>query len=70
MGKLLRTTQHKRRRDAGATVEYAWAEYGEIDPDRKWIAKLRERGGYVISSEKLREALNRHKAPYGTKENV
>lgn len=51
-------------------VEYAWDRYGEIDPEREWIGKLRVRGGYVESSEKLREALNRHKAPYGTKENA
>lgn len=50
------------------TVEYAWDRYGEIDPEREWIRKLRVRGGYVESSEKLREALNRHKAPYGTKD--
>ena len=45
------------------TAEYAWTKYCEIDPDREWIAKLRVRGGYEISSEKLREALNRHRAP-------
>jgi hypothetical protein len=48
-------------------AEYAWDRYGEIDPEREWIGKLRVRGGYVESSEKLREKLNRHKAPYGTK---
>jgi hypothetical protein len=49
-------------------VEYAWDRYGEIDPEREWIGKLRVRGGYVDSSEKLREAFNRHKARYGTKD--
>jgi len=50
------------------SAEYAWDRYGEIDPEREWIRKLRARGGYVESSEKLREALNRHEAPYGTKD--
>jgi hypothetical protein len=49
------------------TVEYAWTEYAKIDPDRKWIAKLRERGGYEISSEKLREAVNRQSAVWTPK---
>jgi hypothetical protein len=27
--------------------EYAWDRYGEIDPEREWRGKLRERGGYL-----------------------
>lgn len=54
-------------------VEYAWDRYGEIDPDREWIGKLRVRGGYVESSEKLKAALENYqkrwnpKPPDGTK---
>ena len=43
------------------SAEYAWDRYREIDPEREWIVKLRERGGYVASSEKFKEAMDRHK---------
>lgn len=57
-------------------VEYAWDRYGEIDPEREWIRKLRVRGGYVESPEKFRAALEENqrrwntKQPDGTKENA
>jgi hypothetical protein len=50
--------------------------YGEIDPEREWIKKLRERGGYVESSAKFREVLDNYqkrwnsKPPDGTKDNA
>jgi hypothetical protein len=41
------------------SAEYAWDRYGEIDPEREWIVRLRERGGYVTPSERLRDAMER-----------
>jgi hypothetical protein len=57
--------EHSRRDDFPnvKTAEYPWTKFREIDRDREWIAKLRVRGGCEISSEKLPEALNRHRAP-------
>ena len=54
---------HDRNFPTYKEVEYAWARYAEIDPEREWIKKLRVRGGYVESAEKLKQALNRHKVP-------
>jgi hypothetical protein len=60
----LESTGLTKRRDEfpnDKSAEYAWDRYGEIDPEREWIVKLRERGGYVTSSEQFREAMDRHK---------
>jgi hypothetical protein len=54
-------------------VEYAWDRYGEIDPEREWIGRLRVRGGYVESLDKWRAAVEENqnrwnpKPPDGTK---
>jgi hypothetical protein len=58
-------------------VEYAWDRYGEIDPEREWIVKLRVIGGYVDHpSEKMKKALEDYqkrwnpKPPEGSKQNA
>ncbi len=56
-------------------VEYAWDQYGEIDPKREWIGKLRVRGGYVESPEKWRAAVEENQRRWnakadGSKENA